>query len=1177
MDSNSPEIETDSLQAVKSLRSKFEKLALAQPNSNSLPLPTPQRAELLTVTAPSSPRPRANSNAALDAPFTDGVHLRSSSSSSDLRVPARRAPPPPPPRVSKLLSPSPTPSPAPSPLLRPVPIPQGSIFAALQSPKVEIQELNLPPTVSSLRSKFVTLTPPASPIRTQSQSSRQSISAIFTDPRPAIPPRPASVLGMPHNTITTNDITLTTPTKSPSPLSTDDDGNALASSSKYPPPPVPVRRQNGNGHGGQTPGAISIRSLGVHLDDPTLVTLESDSSPTPASRSSRSATVPPPRPPRRGQGSSISPGKADSTRMTSSVPEPKSFMSPPPTRPPLPVRRGALQAQEEPLPSTPPPLPSRSQFMTPSNGEARDPAAASERKPLGASKLPPPPTRTIALGDKLPPPRRPPTPSSSEDSGDEDEPRAQHAIDLMPDSSSSSRRAPTLTFREGHHPEPRVHVHPHSCVALAGSWVVVGHGHHVKIYDLKVGEGPVHSLDTKEMGAKDFKVTCMEFRPTVSLPDRGFLLWIGTREGHIFEMDIRTGTVRGIKHAAHLHPITHIFRHARSMVTLDDSGKTLLFSPDSAEDISLLLTTPRVIRTTEKQDFVKLLDGKLWTAARAEHQHHGATPGRVPVVRVYDIFNPASTGRSLLPSEHVGPVTSATILPSQPSTVYVGHEGGYVSLWALDTPDGYPRCDEVLKVSTSDVLSLEGVNERLWAGSRNGMISAYDVGVRPWVVTNCWGAHGGLPVVRLVVNCWAIGGMGRLCVGSVGRDEVLRLWDGLLGWDWVDKELVKLETSFSTFRDLSLLVISWNCDSARPDALTSSPQNTTFLHSALHAVPAPPSIIIFGFQEVIDLESRKMVAKNVLLGGKKKPDDGLSEKVTGAYKRWYDCLVGAVRAAWPGEGYGVVCTESLVGLFTCVFVKSAERGAFGDVAITTIKRGMGGRYGNKGGIVGRFVIGDSSICFINCHLAAGQGAVRRRNADVAGMLEEKAVFAPTEHPNAYVGGGDGTMVLDHEFVILNGDMNYRIDHRRDAILTAIKSGDLTSLLPHDQLLREIKHNRACRLRNFSEGPLTFAPTYKYDPRSPAYDTSEKRRSPAWCDRILWRARVPGRVRQMHYGRYEADVSDHRPISAGFEVTVKSFDYGERERAAGVVRARWVGEEERLLLKMTQFYVGQALI
>jgi hypothetical protein len=51
---------------------------------------------------------------------------------------------------------------------------------------------------------------------------------------------------------------------------------------------------------------------------------------------------------------------------------------------------------------------------------------------------------------------------------------------------------------------------------------------------------------------------------------------------------------------------------------------------------------------------------------------------------------------------------------------------------------------------------------------------------------------------------------------------------------------------------------------------------------------APPDIVVFGFQEVIDLESRRMMAYNVLLGGKKKTDDGLLEKVMGAYKRWKD-------------------------------------------------------------------------------------------------------------------------------------------------------------------------------------------------------------------------------------------------------------------------------------------------
>jgi len=156
-------------------------------------------------------------------------------------------------------------------------------------------------------------------------------------------------------------------------------------------------------------------------------------------------------------------------------------------------------------------------------------------------------------------------------------------------------------------------------------------------------------------------------------------------------------------------------------------------------------------------------------------------------------------------------------------------------------------------------------------------------------------------------------------------------------------------------------------------------------------------------------------------------------------------------------------------------------------------------------------------------------------------------------------------------------MNYRIDHRRDVIIAALRAGDLASLLPHDQLLREIKFNRGCRLRRFSEGLLTFDPTYKYDTHSDEYDSSSKRRAPAWCDRILWRSRVANRVRQLHYKRYEVNVSDHRPISAAFIITVKSFDYEARENSKALLQNEWLERQEKLLVATREFYVSQALI
>ena len=92
-----------------------------------------------------------------------------------------------------------------------------------------------------------------------------------------------------------------------------------------------------------------------------------------------------------------------------------------------------------------------------------------------------------------------------------------------------------------------------------------------------------------------------------------------------------------------------------------------------------------------------------------------------------------------------------------------------------------------------------------------------------------------------------------------------------------------------------------------------------------------------------------MAAKTVLLGSKTKTaDGGISQKVTTSYKKWYDRLILAVRLAMPATTpYTVVHTENLVGLFSCIFIKSAERNSLKHVSITTIKRGMGGRYGNK--------------------------------------------------------------------------------------------------------------------------------------------------------------------------------------------------------------------------------------
>ncbi|THG99615.1 hypothetical protein EW145_g7230, partial [Phellinidium pouzarii] len=785
--------------------------------------------------------------------------------------------------------------------------------------------------------------------------------------------------------------------------------------------------------------------------------------------------------------------------------------------PPLPARRSPpISAKELPGQGRPSIRGSPTREADTHHGVHSAPPTT-ERKPTGNGVFAPPPVRTIGLGDKLPPPRRPPSNEASEsESGDEEDtaPKNGRILDLLPDASNSSRRPPITSITA--FSRARVSVAAHTgVIASAGYRVVVAH-HHVKILDLSVSDAPLYNIDLKESGfggdwrGKDPRVTCVAFRPVDDDDDadRGRFVWLGTKDGTIWELDTQTGGVTAVRPAAHGATVTHLLRHGRNMLSLDEHGKVLVYAPEASGCAAMLAQgSTRVVRIAEKQGFASIFGGRLWTSGGSGS---GSTDGSVqasggvrgPTVRVYDV---TPTGQpvpplSLLPLEHIGAVTAGAVLQAYPDKVYLGHEGGIITIWDLKGEDGTPTCVEVVKVSASDVLCMAGVGSRLWAGNRKGVITAYDVEQRPWVMTNNWQAHAGLPVQKLFVDPYSIEKCGKLIVRSIGRDEQARFWDGLLGVDWIDQELMKREPSFSSFRPLKVLVVSWNVDAAKPDALNGSTENTNFLDDVLHSVDAP-DIIAFGFQELIDLESRKMAAKTMLLGGKKKaPDGSISEKVSRSYRMWHDRLVLAVRLAMPPDcPYTAVHTENLVGLFTCIFVKSSERKGLNDVAITTVKRGIGGMYGNKGGIVARLVIDDTSICFINCHLAAGQGHVRARNTDVAAVLEEKEVFplsSLSAEPIAYVGGGDGSMVLDHEIVFLNGDLNYRIDQRRDATVAAIAAGQLEMLLAHDQLLKEMRLNRGFRLRTFIEAPIAFAPTYKYDRRSTQYDSSEKRRAPA---------------------------------------------------------------------------------
>lgn len=108
--------------------------------------------------------------------------------------------------------------------------------------------------------------------------------------------------------------------------------------------------------------------------------------------------------------------------------------------------------------------------------------------------------------------------------------------------------------------------------------------------------------------------------------------------------------------------------------------------------------------------------------------------------------------------------------------------------------------------------------------------------------------------------------------------------------------------------------------------------------------------------------------------------------------------------------------------------------------------------------------------------------------------------------------------------------------------------------------------------HYSEAPITFLPTYKYDNGTDEYDSSEKARIPAWCDRVLSKG---NNLRQIDYNTAPLRFSDHRPVYATFQCTISVIDektrhrisdelYQRRRAAVGKSAAGDLSDEEDLL-------------
>ncbi|TKY52836.1 Type I inositol polyphosphate 5-phosphatase 8 [Spatholobus suberectus] len=303
-------------------------------------------------------------------------------------------------------------------------------------------------------------------------------------------------------------------------------------------------------------------------------------------------------------------------------------------------------------------------------------------------------------------------------------------------------------------------------------------------------------------------------------------------------------------------------------------------------------------------------------------------------------------------------------------------------------------------------------------------------------------------------------------------------------------------------------------------------------------LPSPADIYVIGFQEIIPLN-----AGNVL-----GPED------SGPAAKWLTLLRHALNSKTSSSGessptssfnstspseqryYCLAASKQMVGIFLCVWVRADLYKHVSNLKVSCVGRGIMGYLGNKGSISISMTLYDTTFCFVCTHLASGErdGDEVRRNLDVSEILKK------TKFSHSFKALGQPLppeSILEHDKIIWLGDLNYRLAAGYDDTLELLKKNDWQALLEKDQLRIEQKAGRV--FKEWKEGKIYFAPTYKYLFDSDQYvaqtnKSKEKRRTPAWCDRILWKGEG---VEQLWYVRGESKFSDHRPVYSLFSVHV----------------------------------------
>ncbi|XP_067255530.1 type II inositol 1,4,5-trisphosphate 5-phosphatase isoform X3 [Chanodichthys erythropterus] len=339
------------------------------------------------------------------------------------------------------------------------------------------------------------------------------------------------------------------------------------------------------------------------------------------------------------------------------------------------------------------------------------------------------------------------------------------------------------------------------------------------------------------------------------------------------------------------------------------------------------------------------------------------------------------------------------------------------------------------------------------------------------------------------------------------KDQMLGMPQFGLRDNLIKCELLKNEDAYTYIQNYSFFLGTYNVNGQNPKESLSP---------WLASSATPPDFYLVGFQE-LDLSKEAFLFND-----------------TPKELEWMSAVCKGLH---PDAEYALVKLVRLVGIMLLFYVKKDIAAHISAMEAETVGTGVMGRMGNKGAVAIRFQFHNSNICVVNSHLAAHTDEFERRNQDFKDICRRIQFRQddPTIPP---------LTIMKHDVVLWLGDLNYRISELEvDHVKDLIAKKDFETLCNHDQLKRQMDEEVV--FVGFTEGEIDFQPTYKYDTGSDQWDTSEKCRVPAWCDRILWRGKS---IKQLNYQSHMTlKTSDHKPVSSLLEIGIKVVNQESHKR------------------------------